>query len=507
MAFAFLDDSSDDDDQILGDIVKKKEKQPTELVLTDSEDEESEKIAPKSPVHQRNIIEISSSEDEEPPQKAQEQVDIDDLIAVVEGKKKPSLASCDPIDHSQKRDSINLDGDDFFAFDLEDEKPQRPKKRKRKESGDKPKKRRKLTSDEKKQKMEEKKQKKEEEKRKKAAERQRKKQEKEWEKQMKKRQKQKEKFEGHFNKGKDSLYYIRVIFDKKALHGKKGQKISDKMSLTDWRVSTNWQGKISWTETTYVVPALIRFQWRQLKQFGELTKDDYMEDYDNLEDQLLDTAVVRITGRQFCEYVREDNLEDHLKSALQQFKLKKLIVVCEGVKSFAMSKQNKIHRFYHVDEIDRIMHTLLFETHSRIIHTYTRNAEETALYIARTTRALAEYRWRDPPTILSLTKKQKLTGEIEKNSGPMEWFIKMILHIDNIGEAKARAIVNEFGSIRKLYDTYSRLTQSEGEKRLKDLVWKRNHAGKEMRIGPAASKKIYNAFFGHKSGNEDLQDG
>ena len=72
-----------------------------------------------------------------------------------------------------------------------------------------------------------------------------------------------------------------------------------------------------------------------------------------------------------------------------------------------------------------------FETHSRIIHTYTRNAEETALYIARTTRALAEHRWRDPPTILSLTKKQKLTGEIEKNSGPMEWFIKMILHIDS----------------------------------------------------------------------------
>jgi len=323
---------------------------------------------------------------------------------------------------------------------------------------------------------------------------------------MKRRQKQKEKFEKQFNNGKESLYYIRVIFDKKALHGKKGQKISDKMSSTDWRVKLNWQGKISWTETTYVVPALVRFQWRRLKRFSELKADDYMEDCDNLEDQLLDTALVRITGRQFCEYVKEENLEDHLKSTLQQFKLKKLIVVCEGVKSFAMSKQNNIYKFHHVDEVDRIMHTVLFETHSRIIHTYTRNADETALYISRTTRALAEYRWRNPPTILSLTKTQKLTGET-KDIGPMEWFIKMILHIDNIGEAKARAIVKKFGSVRKLYDTYSKLTQSEGEKHLKDLVWKRNHAGKEVRIGPAASKKVYNAFYGHKSGNEDLHNG
>ena len=75
-----------------------------------------------------------------------------------------------------------------------------------------------------------------------------------------------------------------LLLDSFSLEGKKGQKISDKMSSTDWRPKKTWQGKISWTETTYVVPALVRFQWRRLKRFGELKTDDYMEDCDNLEE-------------------------------------------------------------------------------------------------------------------------------------------------------------------------------------------------------------------------------
>eukprot|EP01084_Bolivina_argentea_P202510 345999_1 len=118
-------------------------------------------------------------------------------------------------------------------------------------------------------------------------------------------------------------------------------------------------------------------------------------------------------------------------------------------------------------------------------------ASDTAEYLSRVTRSLAEYR---------MKSGWSLNISVDKKDNFFETLLQQIVGVSSI---KAEAIVNVYPTPGKLRAEYKKLSKEEGEILLRDIEVDYSNNVRLPRIGGVVSKKVYDEYYGNIAGDVD----
>jgi len=289
----------------------------------------------------------------------------------------------------------------------------------------------------------------------------------------------------------------------------------DKLADTspELRTAKTWDHAIVHTTDNFDTPGLIRWQWRKFDKHTHDLKQP-MIDRKSKTSHLLPESLLLLQKNLFTNlWGTQDHGEETITSVLEEPGVESVSVILEGVKSAITTSLNQRNgTFLHEKVVDNFMFELFFKSKGKIRYCFTKNAKETAEHIVRTTRALTEGKWKDPPTLLSLCKPTNLMSDNAgsvgkpKNRSLKDTWICMLIQLPGVTEKSARAIVDDYPTIYSLFKAYQNLsTESERETLLANIRWKARNALSKRKVGPAISKKVYKAIFGFKTGKEKVQ--
>lgn len=304
-----------------------------------------------------------------------------------------------------------------------------------------------------------------------------------------------------FANGKEPLYYIRVIFDESIFDTNKTEILKNVLtnkSTIDWRTKKCYTGDISYTTTDeYIACGLIRFQWRKLKSYN-LKKDDYMMDHINKTRDLLPKAILRMTYKRFKQLYEDggrDAFQDLFDLAIDSTNIEELTIVLEGIKPKVKMNSGRNKIFCHQFCVEELMIKYFLRSQGKIKYTFTKDVKETAEYLGRATRALAENNWRAEDTFLSLIEVKKLKcGKNAKDFSPKDNFQQMLLQIPRIPENAVAKLAEKYKNIMGLYNEFQNY-HSDPKKMLAKFQYPGKDArGKQKFIGPVMARKIHQLF-------------